>query len=92
MAVGWVRCSSMRSSINTSLSPRIHCPHYARNHSRIEGAASDGESGRRDSFVSTRLISEDQFRDNVRYPDRRDRRMDASPTGCKHKLQGRHGE
>ena len=52
----------------------------------FEGVTSDGESARYDLFVSTRLISEDQFRDNARHPDRRDRRMDASPSGCKHKL------
>ena len=58
----------------------------------FDGVPSDGESARYDPFVSTRLISKDQFRDNVRHPDRRDRSMDASPSGCKHKLQGTHDE
>ena len=50
------------------------------------------ETSRYDPFVSTVLSRKQQFCDNVRHPDRRYRRMDAPPPGCKHKQEGRHGE
>ena len=76
MVVGWVRCLS---SVPVSIRP-CHRGATARTaRETIGGVPSDGrESARYDPFVSIVSSRKDQFRDNIRHPDRCYRRMDAS--------------